>query len=87
MAGAALLDAVRAGSPRALGPLTEVRRRLAAHPHEPAVRRYVALLAAARPYLPRRAGAGPEPGRVRRPGPTRGAARRHGDGTRPAGTG
>ena len=85
VAGDALLDAVRAGSPRALGPLTEVRRRLA--PHEPAVRRYVALLAAARPYLPRRAGAGPGPGQVGRPGSTPPAARRHGDRTRPAGTG
>ena len=87
VAGDALLDAVRAGSPRALGPLTDVRRRLSAHSQEPAVRRYVALLAAARPYLPLGAGAGPGPGRVRRPGPTPRAARRHGGRTRPAGTG
>ncbi|MGK5741925.1 helix-turn-helix domain-containing protein [Micromonospora sp. URMC 103] len=53
VAGVALLDAVRAGSPRAMAPLSEVRRRLAAHRRAPAVRRYVAMLTAARPYLPR----------------------------------
>ncbi|MGC1211446.1 MAG: hypothetical protein WA890_09330, partial [Micromonospora sp.] len=83
VAGEALLDAIRSGSPRALGPLAEVRRRLAAHPHEPAVRRYVALLAAARPYLP----LGPGAARLGRPGPSRRAARRPGGTTRPAGTG
>ncbi|SCL37570.1 hypothetical protein GA0070624_5918 [Micromonospora rhizosphaerae] len=87
VAGNALLDAVRSGSPRAIGPLTEVRRRLAAHRDEPAVRRYAALLAAARPYLPLRSGPAPRPGRVRRPGSTPGAARRPGDATGPAPTG
>ncbi|MDO3704599.1 transcriptional regulator [Micromonospora sp. C28SCA-DRY-2] len=59
VAGEALLDAVRAGSPRALGQLSELRRRLAGHRHEPAVRRYAALVAAARPYLPRAPAAPP----------------------------
>lgn len=67
VAGEALLDAVRAGSPRALGPLSELRRRLAGHPHEPAARRYAALVAAAGPYLPR-APAAP-PGRARSDAP------------------
>ncbi|MFC0003321.1 helix-turn-helix domain-containing protein [Micromonospora siamensis] len=64
VAGAALLDAVRAGSPRAVGQLTEVRRRLADHPDSPAVRRYGALVAAVRPWLPRGGPTG-------RPGPRR----------------
>ncbi|MCL7455578.1 transcriptional regulator [Micromonospora sp. MSM11] len=59
VAGEALLDAVRAGSPRALGQLADVRRRLAGHGDEPAVRRYRALAASAAPYLPR---PGPPPG-------------------------
>ncbi|MGW4497574.1 hypothetical protein ACWENR_02990, partial [Micromonospora sp. NPDC004336] len=63
VAGEALLDAVRAGSPRALGHLAEVRRRLAGHGDQPAVRRYRELVAAAGPYLPR-------------PGPSRPAGRR-----------
>ncbi|MFI6265202.1 transcriptional regulator [Micromonospora sp. NPDC051006] len=53
VAGVALLDAVRAGSPRAVTQLTEVRRRLTAHRRAPAVRRHAALVTAARPYLPR----------------------------------
>ncbi|MGS2619480.1 hypothetical protein ACVCAH_33965, partial [Micromonospora sp. LZ34] len=56
VAGEALLDAVRAGSPRALTQLSELRRRLAGHPHEPAARRYTALVTAAGPYLPRAPG-------------------------------
>ncbi|MEV1330105.1 helix-turn-helix domain-containing protein [Micromonospora costi] len=52
-ASAALVDAIRAGSPRAVTELTEVRRRLANHRRMPAVRRHAALVAAARPYLPR----------------------------------
>ncbi|RZU77245.1 hypothetical protein EV384_5961 [Micromonospora kangleipakensis] len=87
VAGDALLDAVRSGSPRAVGQLTDVRRRLAAHRDEPAVRRYAALLAAARPYLPVGAAAAPGPARVRPPRSTLRAARRPGDTTRPAGTG
>ncbi|MEV0426781.1 helix-turn-helix transcriptional regulator [Micromonospora sp. NPDC050495] len=73
VAGAALLDAVRSGSPRAVGQLTEVRRRLAGQHDEPAVRRYADLLAAARPYLPVGAAAGvgaSGPGRPRRAGRT-----------------
>jgi len=58
-AGAALIDAVRAGSPRAVAQLTEVRRRLAGRSRVPAVRRYATLLTTARPYLPRP----PSPGR------------------------
>lgn len=73
VAGEALLDAVRAGSPRALGQLAEVRRRLAGHGDEPAVRRHRALAAAAAPYLPR---PGPPPGPVGRRAPTWRAARR-----------
>ncbi|MFG3704275.1 transcriptional regulator [Micromonospora sp. NPDC047670] len=65
VAGEALLDAVRAGSPRALEHLAEVRRRLAGHGDRPAVRRYRALVAAAGPYLPR---PGPAPGGRRAPG-------------------
>ncbi|SCG47365.1 helix-turn-helix domain-containing protein [Micromonospora coxensis] len=53
VAGAALHDAVRAGSTRAAAALVEVDRRLTAHRAEPAVRRWRALLADARPYLPR----------------------------------
>ncbi|WP_433386668.1 helix-turn-helix domain-containing protein [Micromonospora sp. KLBMP9576] len=63
VAGEALLDAVRAGSPRALGELAEVRRRLAGHGDEPAVRRYRALAATAAAYLPR---SGPTSGPVGR---------------------
>ncbi|MGC5331008.1 helix-turn-helix domain-containing protein [Micromonospora sp. DT62] len=73
VAGEALLDAVRAGSPRALGQLADVRRRLAGHGDEPAVRRYRALAAAAAPYLPR---PGPPPGPAGRQAPTWRAARR-----------
>ncbi|MFJ6196329.1 transcriptional regulator [Micromonospora sp. NPDC092111] len=64
VAGAALRDAVRAGSSRAAAALVEVDRQLAAHRAEPAVRRWRGRLAAARPFLPRR----PAP---RRPGTTR----------------
>ncbi|GGL96683.1 hypothetical protein [Micromonospora yangpuensis] len=49
----ALLDAVRAGSPRAVTQLTAVRRGLAPHRHRQPVRRHLALVAAAGPYLPR----------------------------------
>ncbi|MEH0971357.1 transcriptional regulator [Micromonospora sp. CPCC 205546] len=73
VAGEALLDAIRAGSPRALGQLTEVRRRLAGHGDEPAARRYRALAAAAAPYLPR---SGPPPGPAGRRARTWRAARR-----------
>ncbi|MEW2377716.1 transcriptional regulator [Micromonospora sp. NPDC047812] len=73
VAGEALLDAVRAGSPRALGQLAEVRRRLAGHGDEPVVRRYRALAAAAAPYLPR---PGPSPGPAGRRARTGRAARR-----------
>ncbi|WP_247685380.1 transcriptional regulator [Micromonospora sp. C31] len=73
VAGEALLDAVRAGSPRALGQLAEVRRRLAGHGDEPAVRRYRALAASAAPYLPR---SGPPPGRAGGPAPAGRTARR-----------
>lgn len=73
VAGEALLDAVRAGSPRALGQLADVRQRLAGHGDEPAVRRYRALAAAAAPYLPR---PGPPPGPAGRQAPTWRAARR-----------
>ncbi|MBY8872813.1 helix-turn-helix domain-containing protein [Micromonospora sp. PLK6-60] len=62
VAGAALLDAVRAGSPRAVGELAEVRRRLAGRADDPAVRRHDALAAAARPWLPRRAPMAGRPG-------------------------
>ncbi|MGR6321157.1 helix-turn-helix domain-containing protein [Micromonospora soli] len=78
VAGAALLDAVRSGSPRAVGQLTEVRRRLAWHPDEPAARRYADLLAAARPYLPRRAGSGPGTAGARPPRATPRTPRRPG---------
>ncbi|WP_234039316.1 transcriptional regulator [Micromonospora coerulea] len=81
VAGDGLLDAVRSGSPRAAAQLTEVRRRLARHRAEPAVRRYAALLAAARPYLPPGPGSGPGAGRVRRSRSTPVAARRPGDTT------
>ncbi|MER7475723.1 hypothetical protein, partial [Micromonospora sp. NPDC000018] len=74
VAGEALLDAVRAGSPRALGNLAEVRRWLARHGDEPAVRRHRALVATAGPFLPR-PGAPPGPG-GRRGGPATRAARR-----------
>ncbi|MDZ5442719.1 transcriptional regulator [Micromonospora sp. 4G57] len=87
VAGDALLDAVRSGSPRAVGQLTDVRRRLASYRDEPAVRGYAALLAAARPYLPVGAAATPGPARARPPRSAPSAARRHGGTTRPAGTG
>ncbi|MCI4061822.1 hypothetical protein MRQ36_04265 [Micromonospora sp. R77] len=87
MAGDALLDAVRSGSPRAAGQLTEVRRRLAAHHDEPAVRRYGALLTAARPWLPVGVNRPTRPARRQGPGRTARAARRPGDTTRPTGTG
>jgi transcriptional regulator with XRE-family HTH domain len=85
-AGAALLAAVRAGSPRAVAQLAEVHRRLAGHDDEPAVRGHAALVAAAAPYLPR--GAAPTPG-THRPGrrPTTRAARRQRGATRRGGTG
>ncbi|MFG1950939.1 transcriptional regulator [Micromonospora sp. NPDC048830] len=70
VAEAALLDAVRAGSPRAAGQLAEVRRRLARHADEPAVRRHAALAAAAARYLPRPAGT-PRPTRPARHRTTR----------------
>ncbi|MEO3775648.1 transcriptional regulator [Micromonospora sp. B11E3] len=70
VAEAALLDAIRAGSPRAAGQLAEVRRRLARHAGEPAVRRHAALAAAAARYLPRPAGT-PRPTRPARPRTTR----------------
>ncbi|MEH1102438.1 transcriptional regulator, partial [Micromonospora sp. CPCC 205561] len=73
VAGEALLDAVRAGSPRALGQLAEVRRRLSGYGDEPAVRRYRALAAAAAAYLPR---PGPPSRRAGRRGPATPAARR-----------
>ncbi|MCZ7436316.1 helix-turn-helix transcriptional regulator [Micromonospora sp. WMMC241] len=78
VAGAALLDAVRSGSPRAVGQLAEVRRGLAG----PASRRCPELLAAVRPYLPVPAVVRLEPTRARRVR----AARRGGDGAGPAGT-
>ncbi|SCE90076.1 Helix-turn-helix domain-containing protein [Micromonospora viridifaciens] len=83
VAGEALLDAVRSGSPRAVGQLTEVRRRLAAHRDEPAARRYAGLLAGARPYLPRGAAGRPVAAGSHRPPSKPG----HGGTTRPAGTG
>ncbi|MFG1674855.1 helix-turn-helix domain-containing protein [Micromonospora sp. NPDC049282] len=79
VAGAALLDAVRSGSPRAVGELTGFRRELAGRP---AGRRCPELLAAARPYLPVPVVGGSDPRRARWPR----AARRGGDGARPAGT-
>lgn len=91
VAAAALLDAVRAGSPRAATQLAEVHRRMAAYGADPAVRRHTALVAAAGPYLPRGAPVGPtrpvgrSPARpVRRPPH---GARRPGGATRPGGTG
>ncbi|SBT44830.1 helix-turn-helix domain-containing protein [Micromonospora auratinigra] len=83
VAGAALLDAVRSGSPRAVDQLTEVRRRLSGHRDEPAARRYADLLAAARPWLPARSRPA---ARARTPRSAR-APRRPGDTTGPAGTG
>ncbi|MCW3819010.1 helix-turn-helix domain-containing protein [Micromonospora sp. DR5-3] len=83
VAGEALLDAVRSGSPRAVGQLTEVRRRLAVHRDEPAAGRYASLFAAARPYLPVGAAGGPGAAGSRRP-PSK---PRHGGTTRPPGTG
>ncbi|WP_326563535.1 helix-turn-helix transcriptional regulator [Micromonospora peucetia] len=73
VAGEALLDAVRAGSPRAVGQLAEVRRLLAGHGDVPAVRRYRALATAATPYLPR---SGPPPGPTGRRAPAGRTARR-----------
>ncbi|MFI0795536.1 hypothetical protein ACH4OY_23080 [Micromonospora rubida] len=61
VADAALLDAIRAGSLRAAGQLAEVRRRLARHAHEPAVRRHAALAGAAARHLPRPAGPATHP--------------------------
>ncbi|MFG2055788.1 transcriptional regulator [Micromonospora sp. NPDC048930] len=86
VAGAALLDAVRSGSPRAVGQLTEVRRRLAAHRDEPAARRYAGLLAEARPWLPVRPGNGPGAAGSRPRAAPR-APRRPRDTTGPVGTG
>lgn len=87
VAGAALLDAVRSGSVRAVGQLTEVRRRLAAHRDEPAARRYADLLAAARPWLPLRPGHRPGTPRPRRPAGSPRAPRRPADTTGARGTG
>ncbi|SCL61964.1 helix-turn-helix domain-containing protein [Micromonospora eburnea] len=87
VAGEALLDAVRSGSPRAVGQLVEVRHRLATHRDEPAARRYADQLAAARPYLPCGAADGPDAVRSRRPGVTRRTAHRHAGTTRSTGTG
>ncbi|MGC5018140.1 helix-turn-helix domain-containing protein [Micromonospora sp. DT47] len=92
VAGDALLDAVRAGSARAATPLAELERRLAAHRTEPAVRRYAALRADARPFLPPAAtpprAARPASGGAPGAATTRpGATRRPGGGARPAGTG
>jgi hypothetical protein len=67
VAGEALLAAVRAGSTRAVGPLAEVGRRLAAHRAEPAVREHAALVTAVGPYLPRRVTPPVVRGRRRRP--------------------
>ncbi|MEV0807429.1 hypothetical protein AB0I41_13800, partial [Micromonospora sp. NPDC050200] len=78
VAGAALLDAVRAGSARAATPLAELDRRLAAHRTEPAVRRYAALLADARGLLPR----GPVTTPARPPSPGRRAGAPGGSGAR-----
>ncbi|WP_431948199.1 helix-turn-helix domain-containing protein [Micromonospora marina] len=50
--GEALLDAVRSGSPRAVGQLTAFRRGLAHAPPGPAILGYARALTAARPYLP-----------------------------------
>ncbi|MEV0154645.1 helix-turn-helix domain-containing protein [Micromonospora sp. NPDC050686] len=87
VAGAALLDAVRAGSPRAVGELAEVRRRLAQRADAPAVRRHGALVAAARPWLPRRAPVTGRPGPGgRRGGPPR-PTRRPRDAARAPATG
>ncbi|GAA3761746.1 helix-turn-helix domain-containing protein [Micromonospora maritima] len=86
VASAALLDAVRSGSHRAVGQLTEFRRALAARPSEPAARRYAELLGAARPYLPGPAPGRSGPGRARRAHPARRAARRGGGTPPPAGT-
>ncbi|MEU9511156.1 helix-turn-helix domain-containing protein [Micromonospora sp. NPDC048169] len=52
VAGEALLDAVRSGSPRAVGQLTAFRRGLAHAAPGPATRGYARLFTAARPYLP-----------------------------------
>ncbi|MFI7214985.1 helix-turn-helix domain-containing protein [Micromonospora maritima] len=86
VASAALLDAVRSGSHRAVGQLTEFRRALAARPSEPAARRYAELLGAARAYLPGPAPGRSGPGRARRAHPARRAARRGGGAPPPAGT-
>ncbi|MFR9779753.1 helix-turn-helix domain-containing protein [Micromonospora sp. MS34] len=87
VAGSTLLDAVRSGSPRAVGQLTEVRRRLAGHRDEPAARRYADLLAVARPWLPSRPPDGPGAARSRRPRATPRAPHRAAGTTGPAGTG
>ncbi|MEU3115672.1 helix-turn-helix domain-containing protein [Micromonospora chalcea] len=76
VAGEALLDAVRSGSPRAVGQLTEFRRGLARRPPGPATRGYARLLAATRPYLPSRHPWRPSPPvscEARRDGGTTGA--------------
>ncbi|GAB2940808.1 hypothetical protein GCM10027280_31670 [Micromonospora polyrhachis] len=52
IADAALLDAIRVGSVRAATELVRVRRQLAPHRDEPAVRQHTALVAAAHSYLP-----------------------------------
>ena len=56
VASAALLDAIRAGSPRARAALDLVDRRLRVHRDDAAGRRYAALVAAARTYLVARSG-------------------------------
>ncbi|MFF5172052.1 transcriptional regulator [Micromonospora sp. NPDC000089] len=67
----ALLDAVRAGSTRATASLAGLDRRLAAHRTEPAVRRYAALRADARPFLPPGPGTRGRPTRAGTAGPER----------------
>ncbi|TDB86745.1 transcriptional regulator, partial [Micromonospora fluostatini] len=52
-ADTALLDAIRAGSPRAVHQLTGFRRGLGPQRDTPAARRHLALVTAAIPYLPR----------------------------------
>ncbi|MEV0003796.1 helix-turn-helix transcriptional regulator [Micromonospora sp. NPDC050980] len=82
VAGTALLDAVRSGSPRAAGQLVGFRRELAERPAGAATRRYRELVAVARPYLPVPGAAGPDRTWARRVR----AARRGGDGARPSGS-
>ncbi|SDZ06966.1 Helix-turn-helix domain-containing protein [Micromonospora pattaloongensis] len=64
VAGAALLDAVRAGSARAAVLVDEVSRRLGSEADTRAAQRHAALVAAARRYLPPPAGTLPRPARI-----------------------